>query len=130
MSSTGKPDDVGSPGSDGHWKNGYNLDCGVPGTLLVDRESTGPWVIVENTRAAKNRFYVARSSHKVGDTQLSLGGVMSGKEVVAWIGSDRVLAKQLKERLNGYEAARDFPPKPNGEVGCAGEGGCCAHRRA
>lgn len=112
MSSTGRIDDAGSPGSDGHWKHGYNLDCGVPGVLLVDRESSGPWVIVENTRASKNRFYLVRTSHEVGRTQMSLGGVMSGKEVVAWIGNDRTLARILKERLNGYEMARDFPPTP------------------
>lgn len=110
MSTTGKVDDAGSPGSDGHWKNGYNLDCGIPAVLLVDRESTGPWIVMENRKATKNRFYLVRTRSEVGQAQVSLGGAMTGKETVAWIGNDATLARILKERLNGYEMARDFPP--------------------
>ena len=139
MSTTGRKDDAGDPGSTGFWKHGFNLDCGLPGTLLLDRPTSGPWAILENTRATKNRFYIVR----VGASKVSIHEVLDGKGVVAWVGHDSTLARMLVEKFNGYEMARDFPPKhgvefrmvggsceAKAEILCAGEGGCCAHRRA
>ena len=125
MSTTGRKDDAGDPGSTGLWKHGFNLDCGLPGTLLLEKQSNGPWRILENMRATKNRLYIVRAAA----TKVEIHDVVDGKSPVpvAWIGHDAALARMLVERFNGYEMARDFPPKPDGEVGCAGETGCCAH---
>lgn len=108
MSTTGKRDDDGDPGKTGRWKDGFNLDCGLPGTLLLENESSGPWRVFENARAPKNRYYVAR----VGAQKVSIEWVMRGLCPVAWVGSTIGLARMLCERFNAYEMARDFPPRP------------------
>lgn len=107
MSTTGRRDDDGDPGSEGRWKNGFNLDCGLPGTLLIERRAMGPWRVVENVRAPKNRFYVALLR---GD-RFSLADVLDLKVSVAWVGADRATAERLAERFNGYDTATEFPPK-------------------
>ena len=119
MSTTGRKDDAGDPGSSGFWKHGFNLECGLPGTLLTDRLSTGPWAIVENTRATKNRLYVVR----IAGQRISLNDVMDGKANVAWIGSDASLARTLIERFNGWEMGLEFPPQTAGFH----DYGCCRH---
>lgn len=108
MSTTGKQDDAGDAGSQGRWKDGFNLDCGVTSVLLVDRPASGPWRIAENTRAPKNRYYVFRLE---ASEHWNVNEVIDLKRPVAWIGPDRALAERLCERLNGYEVARYFPPK-------------------
>lgn len=117
MSTTGKSDEAGDPGNDGCWKHGFNLDCGLPGTLLVEHRSRGPWAIVENVRAQKNRYYIVR----LGASRPDLKAAMDGKAQVAWVGHDRILADMLIERFNGYEMARDFAPKA---LACEYPGGC------
>ena len=107
MSTTGRRDDAGDPGSSLDWKDGFNLKCGVPTTLLNARRSSGPWCVCENVRAPKQRFYVVRLGADKWTTQ-SLADL---KHKTAWVGADRMIADILVERLNGYEMARDFPPK-------------------
>ena len=107
MSTTGKSDDAGSPGAEGHWKNGYNHDCGLPLPLLVDQPSKGPWCVIVNFRASKNRFHICRPNHEHRD----FSDIEKHKFPVAWIGNDKLLALNLVERFNGYEMARDFPVK-------------------
>lgn len=119
MSTTGRKDDAGDPGSTGYWKHGFNLDCGLPGTLLLDQQSNGPWRILENARATKNRLYIVRA----GASKISIQEVLDGKGIVAWVGHDSHHARILVERFNGYEMARDFPPKPL-VAPCYGYG-CC-----
>lgn len=114
--SRSRVDDAGSPGQAGRWKDGLNLDCGLPAPLLVERRASGPWRTVENARAPKNRFYVAR----LPGERFNLNEVLDLKVPVAWVGADRLTAERLCERFNGYEMARDFPPagKP-APLGCA-----------
>ena len=105
---TGRRDGDGDPGSTGHWKDGFNLDCGLPGTLLMERQATGPWRIVENPRASKNRFIAAR----IGASKASSHQEVEREGLpVAWIGHDLSLGVRPCERFNGYEMARDFPVK-------------------
>jgi len=108
MSTTGKSDVDGNPGSDGHWKDGFNLDCGVPTTLLFRRPLNGPWIIYENVRASKNRFYVykAEPGHAV-----RVVGARLKELPTAYIGDDKEVAVRLCERLNGWEESRNFPVK-------------------
>lgn len=97
MSTTGKADDAGNPGEAGFWKDGFNLDVKlIPLPMLLARETPGPWLVVERPRLKNEKWEVRRGADGP----------------CAWKGAELWLAKQLCVRFNGYEYARDFPPKP------------------
>lgn len=97
MSTAGKTDDQGAEGTKWDarfvWKNGFNLKCGLPLTLLIERVSEGPW-----------RRVVERK-------EIRLEHLGDGR--VAWRGPIEAgaLAVTLAERFNAYETAREFPPR-------------------
>lgn len=77
----------------------------VPASLLVQG---GPWravVVVEVTRTKKGRRTKKKAAvlerHRVGDTPLRIKHEPPGHLYDL---------KRLADRLNGWEAARDFPP--------------------
>lgn len=92
----------------GAWKDGFHMRCRLPSTLLVERRASGPWTVVENPRATKNRLFIVRTAA----LKWTFDDLLNDKLQVAWVGSDMMTADRLCDRFNGYEMARDFPPKP------------------
>lgn len=101
MSTTGRDDAAGDPGAQMDarftFKNGFNLKCGLPVTLLLERVSDGPWYIVEVG----------------GKARIERDMPFPAEPVVAWRGrrDQCLMAARAVERFNGYETAREFPPK-------------------
>lgn len=83
--------DAGTTGI-GRVRDGFNLDCGVPSTLLLATPSPGPWRLLKRTASTWAIVH------------------LDGR--VAWTGSTpgAHAAGLVCERMNGWEHAREFPP--------------------
>ncbi len=91
-------------------KNGFTSAemSGLPAPLLVDRVSLGPWAIV-------SRRGGAIEVRRIGGASLAEIQRNPERYPLAWRDRNHMMmpvASMLVQRFNGYEMAREFPPKP------------------